>query len=82
MQEANEACSQAAPQVAAAPTKAPVQTTEGKSLDSAIALEAGRHDVTFPHRIDVRLADMRGGKALRSVPMLPGLELKNGKATS
>jgi len=82
MQKA-EACSPAATQTAAAPPQeANSQAADGKSLITEIAREASRHDITFSHVIDIRLADMRGDKALRPVPMLPGLDLKNGKTNS
>jgi len=82
MQKA-EACPPTATQAAAAqPQEANGQAADGKSLVTAIALEASRHDVTFSHVIDIRLADMRTDKALRPVPMLPGLDLKNGKTNS
>lgn len=80
MQKA-QACSQAPAQATAAPPETTAPAGAG-TADAAIAFEARHHDVTFAHVIDVRMADSRGAKALRVVPMLPGLDLKNGKTTA
>lgn len=49
----------------------------GNSISDNIALEKSRHDVAFAHAIDIDVSGLSAKRALRHLPVLSGIDLKN-----